>query len=85
MQTIIEMVDQYVAKHGRQPERIVITPYAAVALTLSQGVSTSCNGIPVVSKEFDEADTCQKEGDVSRGLGIFVRENKLRSVDIKSV
>ena len=83
------MVSQYQAKHGRKPERIVVTPYAAIALALESGgtggVSSACEGVTIVSKEFDEDTVCQKEGDVARSLGVFVRNRCLVSCDLKTV
>lgn len=83
MQAIITMMDQFEKKHGRKPENIVITPYAAMALTLQQGMSAKCNGIPMVGKDFGEEDVCKEEGDVARNLGVFVFKNRMVSCDLK--
>lgn len=72
------MVQQFQAKHRRQPERILIDPLALVVLSKRRSVASAWNGIPV---ECREVKPVPPKGPVN-ALGVYLWEDALRSVDV---
>ncbi len=77
------MVKQYQEKHGCNPEKIVMTPFAALCITIKEGISSSYNRIPVEGRDFDERDVTNNPAE-AKCLGIFMKGNTIRAVDLKN-
>ncbi len=70
-----QLVRQYRTKHNQAPQRILVTPPAALALGLKESLTPNHNGVPVqVQDSFAAVQT-------GPYLGIIVLENQVRSVD----
>jgi hypothetical protein len=78
------MVNQFKSSHhGMMPEKIQLTPQAALALALKEAYGDSFMGVPVVALPFTENEVTQP-GTGTR-LGIFMHGNpeSLRSCDLR--
>jgi hypothetical protein len=77
------MVMQYRTAHRHQdPERIILTPQAALALALMQTYSGQFQGIEVEARQIDENEVA-KPGEGTK-LGVFLKGDpeSLRCCDL---
>jgi hypothetical protein len=67
---LTQFVNQFKARNGKSPTRIVIAPVAAVALALKRSLGPVWNGIPVEMRKVGDDETVNLGK--GTGLGIFV-------------
>jgi hypothetical protein len=78
------MVNQYKSTHqGMLPEKIILTPQAALALALKEAYGDNFLGVQVVSMPFEENEVAQP-GQGTK-LGVFMHGNpeSIRSCDLR--
>lgn len=75
------MLENFQAKHGRKPEKIVVAPLALVSLSIKKTVAVSWDGIPVECRLFREDEVASKAEKAKVAcLGVFMKENRGRMV-----
>lgn len=75
------MVEKFKDRHHKVPRKIVVAPYALVALGLKKSVGTEWDGIPVECRLFSDNEVVSRH-DRNRAvsLGVFVKETRGRAV-----
>jgi hypothetical protein len=66
-----QMLAQFRQRHRRLPEKIVVTPLALLALAARGCATTRFEGVPVLSREVDVAESAS--GHEARNLCVFLR------------
>lgn len=78
------MVNQYKSTHqGMMPEKIVLTPQAALALALKEAYGDSFMGTQVVSAPFTENEVAQPGHGTKLGVFMYGNPESIRSCDLK--
>jgi hypothetical protein len=82
-----EMVGQFVARHKRWPDRIVLTPLACLAMAIKGSLTPYWGVIPVECREIAESEATRDEA-LAKSLAIFAvpegRKSRLLSCDLKT-
>lgn len=77
---LVDAVVAFKAKHGSAPRCVAVTPLAAVALGLENGLKRRADGVPVIVAQFDETHA---KGEPN-SIGVHYRNLVLRAVKIDS-
>lgn len=78
MKILTQLANQYLARHGKLPEAIVVHPIALAALTVKQSIAPLWGGVPVICRDIKPAECTGK----SSKLGITVVDGVIRSFDM---
>jgi hypothetical protein len=73
------LIDQYVEKHKKPPEKIVIHPSAMVVLSMRRSLGPVWNGIPVVCEATKPKDLGDKPATM---LGVTLYRDYLQGFDL---
>jgi len=87
-QTVLsQMVDQFQARHGRLPAKIVVAPLACLALAVKQNLAITCRAISVECREIQESEATAERSQ-AKSLAVFIipedRTGRLVSCDLKT-
>jgi hypothetical protein len=66
------MLEEFEAKNGRKPEKIVVAPAALLALGARRSLRPVWNGVPVEARLFELTEVVKRGG---TKLGVYIRND----------